>query len=290
MGNTTVVGVDLGGTKVTVGTVVGSTVGRVHSGPISAEEAEEVVLSEVIGAIAEVFDDSVQGIGCGVPSVVDVESGVVYDVENIPSWREVPLKAALEDRFGVPAYVNNDANAYAVGEHVFGKGRGFRHMIGMTLGTGLGVGVIVDGKLYAGADCGAGELGVMPYRGLTLEAYASGQFFPRECGVAGEVAYQRARAGDAEAQMWFERYGSELGEAINIVAYAFDPEAVILGGSISVAFDLFEGGMRERLGTFAYPHVMERLVIKASELDNAAVLGAAALFYDATARPSTGPA
>jgi glucokinase len=212
----------------------------------------------------------------------------VYDVENIPSWREVPLRAALEQRFGVPSYVNNDANAYVVGEHVFGKGRGFRHVVGMTLGTGLGVGVITNGTLYAGANCGAGELGVMPYKELTVEAYAAGQFFPRECGVSGEVAHRRARAGDPEALGWFESYGGELGDAIMIVLYAFDPEAVILGGSISVAFDLFERGMRERLRSFAYPHVVERLVIEPSELENAAVLGAAALFYDATGHQTRG--
>jgi glucokinase len=282
MAETTVLGVDLGGTSVTVGAVAGGSVRRVASRRISARAAEEVVLAEVVDTIAELFDDAVQGIGCGVPSVVDVSSGVVYDVENIPSWREVPLKAELERRFGVPVYVNNDANAYVVGELVFGKGRGFRHLVGMTLGTGLGVGVITNGALYAGANCGAGELGVMPYKGHTVEAYAAGQFFPRECGVTGEVAYQRARQGDADALAWFEAYGAELGDAITIVLYAFDPEAIILGGSISAAFDLFEQGMRQRLRTFAYPHVVERIVIEPSELDNAAVLGAAALFFEAT--------
>ncbi len=282
MADATVLGVDLGGTSVTVGAVVGESVQRVSTRRISAQAAEEVVLAEVIDTIAELFDDSVQGIGCGVPSVVDVDTGVVYDVENIPSWREVPLRAALEQRFGVPSYVNNDANAYVVGEHVFGRGRGFRHVVGMTLGTGLGVGVITNGTLYAGANCGAGELGVMPYKEHTVEAYAAGQFFPRECGVSGDVAYQRARAGDPGALGWFEAYGGELGDAIMIVLYAFDPEAIILGGSISVAFDLFERGMRERLRSFAYPHVVQRLVIEPSELENAAVLGAAALFYEAT--------
>ncbi len=282
MSDGTVLGVDLGGTTVTVGAVVGESLQRVTSRRISARAAEEVVLAEVVDAIAELFDESVRGIGCGVPSVVDVETGVVYDVENIPSWREVPLKAALEQRFGVPSYVNNDANAYVVGEFIFGKGRGFRHLVGITLGTGLGVGVITNGTLYAGANCGAGEIGVMPFKEHTVEAYAAGQFFPRECGVTGEVAYRRARDGDPEALGWFESFGAEVGDAIMIVLYAFDPEAIILGGSIARAFDLFERGMRERLQSFAYPHVVERLVIEPSELENAAVLGAAALFYDAT--------
>ena len=278
----TVLGVDLGGTTVTVGAVVGGSVERVVSRRISAQSAEEVVLAEVVDAIAGLFDDSVVGIGCGVPSVVDVDTGVVYDVENIPSWREVPLRALLEQRFGVPCYVNNDANAYVVGEYIFGKGRGFRHVVGITLGTGLGVGVITNGSLYAGANCGAGEIGVMPHRDATVEAYAAGQYFPRECGVTGEVAYRRARDGDPEALAWFESYGAEVGDAIMIVLYAFDPEAIILGGSISRAFDLFESGMRRSLRSFAYPHVVERLIVEPSELENAAVLGSAALFFEPT--------
>jgi glucokinase len=284
MSETTVIGVDLGGTKVTVGAVSGGTVRHVSGRRISAHRAQDVVMAEVIEAIEEEFDDTVVGIGCGVPSVVDVETGVVVDVENIPSWRRVPLKAVLEDRFEVPTYVNNDANAFAVGEHVFGKGQAFQDMVGLTLGTGLGAGVIIDGRLYCGKNCGAGEIGMIPHKRHNVEAYCSGRFFKRECGMAGEVAYRRALEGDAVALRCFERFGHQMGDAVMIVTYAFDPEAVIMGGSISVAFDLFEGGMRERLRSFAYGHVIEGLVIESSELENAALLGAAALYVDATSR------
>ena len=248
---------------------------------VPSEEAAEVVLALIVDTIIEVFDSSVVGIGCGVPSVVDVAEGIVFDVENIPSWKEVHLKTALEDRFGVPAAVNNDANAFAVGEHIFGKGRGFRNLVGMTLGTGLGTGVIIDGRLYSGANCGAGEIGMMAHKGLTLEDYCSGQFFQREGGAAGDEVYRRARAGEAEFLEAFERYGSELSEAVMIALYAYDPQAVIFGGSISAAFDLFETGLGRGLERFAYPHVIERLVMAPSTLENAAVLGAAALFIDA---------
>jgi glucokinase len=282
----TIIGVDLGGTKVKVGVVVGGAVSRVVSRPVSAGAAEQVVLDETIAAIAELFDDRVVGIGCGVPSVIDVETGTVFEVENIPSWKRVPLKAVLEGRFDVPTYVNNDANAFAVGEHVFGKGRAFRDMVGMTLGTGLGTGVIIGGRLYSGGNCCAGEIGAMPHKGLTVEDYCAGRFFLREGGIAGDLAYERALAGDAAAIRLFERYGRELAEAVMIVAYAYDPQAVIFGGSIAAAFDLFQASMREGLAGFAYPHVIERLVIERSELADAAVLGAAALYVDAMARRS----
>ncbi|MCJ7755097.1 MAG: ROK family protein [Thermoanaerobaculales bacterium] len=277
----TIIGVDLGGTKVSVGAVAGGEVHRVVRREVPAEEAAEVVLDAIADTIAEVFDSSVVGIGCGVPSVVDVERGVVFDVENIPSWKEVHLKAALEDRFGVPVSVNNDANAFVVGEYVFGKGRGFHNVVGMTLGTGLGTGVIVAGRLYSGANCGVGEIGMMAHKGLRLEEYCSGPFFVREYGVGGDVLFARASAGDPEALGAFNRYGLELSEAVMIALYAYDPDALVFGGSISAAFDFFEAGLRKGLDRFSYPRVIEGLVIDRSELENAAIFGAAALYVDA---------
>lgn len=284
MSEGTIIGVDLGGTKVKVGVVAGGVVARALSRPISGGAAERVVLDEIVAAIAELADDQVVGIGCGVPSVVDVASGTVFEVENIPSWKRVPLKAVLEAHFGVPTYVNNDANAFTVGEHCFGKGRAFRDMVGMTLGTGLGTGVIIDGHLHSGRNCCAGEIGAMPHKGMTVEDFCAGRFFLREGGIGGDVAFERALAGDAAAIRLFERFGRELADAVMIVCYAYDPQAVIFGGSISAAFGLFEAAMRQGLSGFAYPHVIERLVIERSELADAAVLGAAALYLDAIAR------
>lgn len=276
-----ILGIDLGGTRVRVGKVRAGELERSAASPISSRERAEVVAGEVYRTIDGVFDDEVAGIGCGVPSVVDLERGVVYNVENIPAWREVPLKDELESRYGVPAYVNNDANAFAVGELYYGKGRGYHNLVGVTLGTGLGAGVIIDGRLYSGANCGAGEIGAMPYRDGTLEHYCSGAFFQQRAGVAGEVVYRRAQAGDEEARGLFAEFGHELGHAVMTVLYAYDPELIVFGGSISAAFDLFEAAMRERLREFAYPHTIDRLVITRSEIENVAILGAAALYLDA---------
>jgi glucokinase len=271
----TIIGIDLGGTKVSVGAVTNGAVERVVRREVPSQEAADVVLAEIFDAIGEVFDATVMGIGCGVPSVVDVEEGVVYDVENIPSWKVMPLKAALQDRFRVPASVNNDANAFAVGEHVFGAGRDYSDVVALTLGTGMGTGVIVRGRLYSGVNCGVGEIGMIAHKGLTLEDYCSGPFFSREYGAAGDDIYRRARAGDTEAVAAFDRFGAE------IALYAYDPQAVIFGGSISAAFDLFEEGLREGLQRFAYKRVIERLMLAPSTLENSAVLGAAALYVDA---------
>jgi glucokinase len=248
---------------------------------ISGGASQDVVLAEIFAAVDEVFDRDVVGIGCGVPSVVDLEHGIVYTVENIPSWREVPLKAELERRYGVPASVNNDANAFALGELHFGRGRGRRNLVGLTLGTGLGGGVVIDGRLYCGANCAAGEIGAIPYRGHTLEHYCSGVFLQRESGVAGEVVFARAREGDPEALRLFASFGCALGDAVLIVLYAYDPELIVLGGSISRAFPLFEGALRARLQAYAYPHALARLELTCSEIEHVAILGAAALYLDA---------
>lgn len=276
-----ILGIDLGGTRVRVGKVRAGELERSAASPISSRERAEVVAGEVYRTIDGVFDDEVAGIGCGVPSVVDLERGVVYNVENIPAWREMPLKDELESRYGVPAYINNDANAFAVGELYYGKGRGYRNLVGITLGTGLGAGVIIDGRLYSGANCGAGEIGAMPYRDHTIEHYCSGAFFQRVAGAPGEAVFRRALAGDEDARRLFTEFGQELGHAVMTALYAYDPELIVLGGSISAAFALFETSMRERLREFAYPHTLDRLTITRSEIENVAILGAAALYLDA---------
>lgn len=284
MSRNAIVGIDLGGTNVRVGKVSGQELERHHEQRISAHEAEDVVLQEIFHSIDRVFDHDVVGIGCGVPSVVDVERGIVYSVENIPSWRKVHLKHELEKRYRVPAFINNDANAFALGEMHFGKGQGYRDIVGLTIGTGLGAGIIIDGHLYSGSNCGAGEIGSIPHREHTVEYYCSGAFFQRESGLAGDVVFQRAQEGDAEALRLFEAFGFELGHAIMTVLYAYDPELIVLGGTISRAFALFEGGMRKRLRDFAYQHVLERTTIVYSETENVAILGAAALYLDARDR------
>jgi glucokinase len=281
MASGAIVGVDLGGTNVRAGRVHGMEIEDLAARPISAQAAEALILQEIFETVDRVFDHSVVGIGCGVPSLVDVERGVVYSVENIPSWREVPLKEKLEERYGVDAFINNDANAFAVGELHYGKARGHRDVVALTIGTGLGAGIVIDGRLHSGNNCGAGEIGAMPHRGHKVETYCSGEFFQREAGEPGHVIFARAERGEEEALRLFHRFGVELGHAILILLYSYDPELIVLGGSISKAYGLFENGMRERLKGYAYQHALEQLTITVSETENVAVLGAAALYLDA---------
>lgn len=272
-----VIGVDVGGSNVRAGAVRGAELCRHHGRPISSREPEAVILEEVFEAIDRVHSRDVRGIGCGVPSIVDIEHGIVHKVENIPSWREVPLKAILERRYGVPVFVNNDANCFALGELYFGKGSRYRNLVGVTIGTGLGVGLILDGRLYSGANCGAGEIGSLPFREHTLEYYCSGRRLVREHGVAGEVLSQSAREGDPGALAAFAALGADLGLAVIVLLYAYDPEIIVFGGSVSAAMPFWLPALRRELAKFKQPHVVERLVIERSERPEIAVLGAAAL-------------
>lgn len=282
MSDKTVIGIDLGGTNVRAGRVRGDRLAEHAGRPISANGTEDEVMNEVMEIIDRVWRDETAGIGIGVPSVVDVEKGIVYAVANIPSWKEVHLKDRLEKKYGVPVYVNNDANCFALGESYFGKARGFRNMVGLIVGTGLGAGVIIERRLYNGSNCGAGEFGHIPYKDHDLEYYCSGQRFPREFGVEGKVLFERARAGDEEALGIFRMFGEDLGQAIKSILYAVDPEVIVFGGSVSRAFPFFEGGMRKTLESFNYQHALERLVMARTEDPHIAILGAAALYFDSS--------
>jgi len=275
-----IVGVDLGGTHVRAGRVRDAKIELSVARPISNAASTRVVLDEVFSAIDAVLDGGVSGIGFCVPSVVDVDTGVVHSVTNIPSWREVPLKEELERRYGVRSFINNDANAFAVGELHFGKGRGCRNLVGIVIGTGLGAGIVINGRLYSGTNCGAGEIGNIAYRGSTLERWCSGTFLRQASGMDGEAVSDRARAGDRSAQQLLASMGTALGDAILIVLYAYDPEMVILGGSVSRAYPLFEQAMRERLQSYAFTHALRRLQIVRTETDDIALLGAAAIYLN----------
>jgi glucokinase len=273
----TVIGVDLGGTNVRAGLVVDGAILQQATRQISSDASEDVVLEEIAETIQEVITAETTAVGIGVPSVVNVEAGVVYNVENIPSWQEVHLKRFLEDRFPVTVCVNNDVNCFVLGEHSFGQGRNHESIVGLALGTGLGGGIIIDNQLYAGASCGAGEFGMVPYRDHILEYYCSGEFFEKVHQTDGASVLSKAQQEDPAALAIFDEFGKHLGNAIILVLHTVDPELIILGGSVSNAFEFFEAAMRRQLQTFAFPKTIESLKIVRSTLPNVAVLGAASL-------------
>lgn len=272
-----VIGVDLGGTKVQTARVKNGEVAGTYKQLISSQGSEEQVIQEIISAIQVVMTSSVQAIGIGVPSVVDIEKGIVYDVQNIPAWQEVHLKDILEKQFGIPVFMNNDANCFALGEYQFGKGQGASNMIGLIIGTGMAAGIIIDGKLYNGRHAGAGEFGMIPYLDQYLEYYASGQFFSNVHQTTGLTVAKLAQQGDQHALKLFQNYGQHLANGIKAILYTLDPDIIVLGGSVSQSYPYFKEVLWQELQTFAYRPIIEDLTIEVSDHPMIPVLGAAGL-------------
>ncbi|MCA8829576.1 ROK family protein [Hymenobacter pini] len=273
------IGIDIGGTKIHIGVVQNGVVMQEKRFETAATAPQEYILAELASHLKEVIDAEVAGIGIGTPGLVDEANGIIYNVQNIPSWQQVPLKQFLAGRFGKPVYITNDANAFAVGEKMYGQGRPFAHLVGLVLGTGVGAGLILNHDVHAGVLSSAGEFGCLPYRDKTFEEYCSGKFFTQQTGRSGAEWHALAQQGDAEALAVLTEYGRHLGHLIKSILCTVAPQAVFLGGSVSKCFEYFWGGLQETLREFPFSKVVEQLVVAPSTLNNAAVLGAAALCH-----------
>ena len=212
--NSSIIGIDLGGTNVRVGLVKDGAILKSNAVAIKSKGTEQEVIDQILELIDLTIDQDVAGIGIGVPSVVDVEKGIVYDTQNIPSWKEVHLKSIFEKKYNIPVYLNNDANCFVLGEKYFGKAKSNHSVVGLIVGTGLGAGIIINNKLYSGPNCGAGEFGMIPYKDQIFEYYCCGQYFPNVHGVSGDVVAQKAAAGDPEALDIFDQFGRHFGNAV----------------------------------------------------------------------------
>lgn len=272
-----IIGVDLGGTNIRAGLVEAGVVTSINQALLTEKDTLVKTIAQLISVIAPLIQPGVKGIGIGVPSVVDIENGIVFNVVNIPSWEKVELKKILETEFNIPVSINNDVNCFALGEHRFGQAKSFSSFVALALGTGLGAGIIINNTLYSGNNCGAGEIGSLPYLDKNFEFYTSSSFFESIHSTTAMKAHDLAVKGEKEAiQMW-DDYGFHLGNVMKAVAYTYDPEAVILGGSISKAYAFFEDSMKKTLNDFQFPETIKRLKIVRSKVDNIALLGAAAL-------------
>jgi len=276
-----VIGISLGGKTLMAGKVKNGRIEKSITRKINNKAPEDEILAEVLRIINEVKDDEVAGLGIGVPGLVDVEKGVVYRVQNIPSWREVHIKEILEDHFGLKVYVNNDANCFAIGEMYFGETAGYENSVGLIIGAGVGAGIIFKGHLYSGTNCGAGEFGDIPYRDETYEFYLNDAYFEYKYNIAAGTFIHRAQKKDKIARAIFELYGSDLGNLIKTILFTIDPEIVVIGGPLLKAFPYFEKSMWEKVRTFPYKQAIGKLKIVASKQENIAILGAAALYFDA---------
>ena len=275
--NYPLIGMDIGGTNARVGLVENGQVTRLEAVAIKAQDSVAVVLAQIFELIERINNPAVNGIGIAFPSIMDVEKGIVFDVNNIPAWKEVHLKDILEKRYNLPVRLNNDANWFALGEKYFCQGKSYSNLVGLIVGTGLGAGIVIDGKIYSGANGGAGEFGMVPYLDKYLEYYYSGQFFDNHGNKSGDRLASAATAGDKDALAIFKVFGHHFGQAIKIIQYTIDPEIIILGGSVRKAFPFFKDSMWKALENFAFISSLKNIRIAISEDDYIAILGAAAL-------------
>lgn len=273
-----VIGVDLGGTNIRVGLVDNGSILQIHELKLTGKHSLESTLQQLIDGISTFADYNFDGIGMGVPSIVDSKNGIVYDVVNIPSWKKVALKEILEHKFSKPVYVNNDVNCLALGEQLFGQASAYSSFVTVAIGTGVGTGIVIDRKLYEGVNCGSGEIGYIPYLDKNLEFYASGSFFETYSTTA-HAAYLAALNNDASALEMWASYGHHMGQVMKVILYTYAPEAIIIGGGLSNAFHFFEADLRRSMHDFIYPGLLEQVRIFPSTIKNIAVLGAAALVY-----------
>jgi glucokinase len=306
-----VIGVDLGGTNLRTAIVASD--GEVldkHKEATKAVDGWMKVVARLVDNIKRQLEIGAQkgakvvAVGVGAPGVILVDKGIVVKSPNFPDWNNLPLKTELEKALSIPVFIENDANAAALGEKWRGAGRDIKSMIHLTLGTGVGGGIILDNKIWHGADGMAGEIGHMTLipdgRQCTcgntgcLEMYASArgivQSFREELErqklsaagdlkeVTSEKVYQAAREGDAVARRVMKDMGRMLGIGIASLINIFNPERVVIGGGVKDAWPLFIGATHEEIMKRAFQVPAERTEIVPSSLgDDAGMVGAAAV-------------
>ena len=309
-----VVGVDIGGTK-TLSAVVDAQ-GRVlarhridtpQRGPADFVQVLARELSTLLG-LAGLQKEDLLGLGVGAPGPLAPETGVVFEPPNLAGWRDVPLATMLFDATGVPTFVENDANAAALGEAWVGAGVGVRDQIYITVSTGIGGGLIFNGDLYHGVSGTAGEIGHMTVepdgpvctcgRRGHLEGLASGHAIARmaeEAVRAGRqtrlaalpsgaldaaVVAQAALDGDAVAREIYERAGHYIGIAVASLVNVLNPAMVVFGGGVSKVGDLLFDTVRRVVRERAFERPAEAAKIVPAALgDDVGVIGAAAVVY-----------
>jgi glucokinase len=314
MSNRRVIAVDLGGTKMLAGVVDSDGVVVRRTVRPTNVSGEEELLEEVEGAVAELADDGAEAIGVGIPSTIDQRAGRAVSSVNIP-LTDVDLGARLRERFGLPAAIENDANAAALAEHRYGAGRGSNHMVMLTLGTGIGGGLILDGRLYRGAVGAAAELGHTtidldgpPCQGLCpgrghLEALASGtatDALARETAatrpdgdlgraaaagreVDARLVVELAAEGPGDARELIEIVGFHLGVGIASFATIFNPEVVVLGGGFARAGDLLFDPARRVVAERTLPPARDVRIVPALLGAEAGLIGAGLVGFEALA-------
>jgi len=309
-------GLDIGGTKCAV------SVGEVYEGDIKIVAKKrfdtphglprEEIIARLCDMVAELFDPSVEAIGVSCGGPLDSEVGLILSPPNLPGWDGIPITKALSERFGVPAAIQNDANACAMAEHRYGVGKGTKNMVFLTFGTGMGAGLILNGKIYTGANDMAGEVGhirMAPYgpvgygKSGSFEGFCSGGGIaqlgrmvaleriqrgepPKFCPdieslskITAKTIAEAADAGDEAAAEVYRICGEMLGRGLAVLVDILNPELIVIGSIFARSGHLLREAMERELRREALPRSLEacRIVPAAlgEEIGDYAALAAA---------------
>lgn len=307
MSESQVIGIDFGGTSVKLAVLEGeellTSVHRIRTQEYHGPESLIDKIVEVISEVRKEFPD-VAAVGVGVPGAVDYQRGITYNLTNVEGWSDVALREILAGKTGLPCVVDNDANCMAFAEWKYGAAQGTESAVCVTLGTGVGGGLILNGQVYRGATYAAGEIGQMSvdYRGVAgpygnsgaLERYignkqitdlaeemyrAAGRDIPDP--HTPEVIAKLAGAGDKTAIEVWEKVADYLANCLMSIVYLLNPEIIVIGGGVSEAGDLLFGPLLKNLEDSLTDECFDHLNIVPAKFGNTAgMIGCAALAAD----------
>lgn len=318
-----VAGVDLGGTQLRVAVLRGQEILARISEPTGADATPDRIIPRIYSAIQQVLEEAnielnqLVGFGIGVAGPLDSQSGIVFASPNLPGWDNVPLQTIFEKRYGLPVRIENDANVAGLGEYMFGAGQGCTDMVYLTISTGIGGGIIVNGQLLTGTKGTAGELGHMTVdrRGERcncgnigcLESIASGTAIARramdatingadfftdeerklnyhsayECQIDAKIVVQAAKRGVPEALAIMKDASEALGIGLVNIIHIFNPDRIVLGGGLTqIENSLFLEPAQEIVRTRAMSAPRNAAKVELADLGgDVGLIGAGALIY-----------
>lgn len=292
MKDSVIIGVDLGGTKIMTGAI--NAKGRVLSIPVKVPTEgyleKELILGKIIDSIEKVMLDlnitsaNIKGIGIGSTGPLDLQKGLILECPQLPTMHFFPLRDKVHTYFGVPVFLNNDANCMIYGEAIFGAGKRRKSVIGFTLGTGIGCALIINNRIWEGATGTAAEIWASPYQSGTIEDVISGTGVSKIYqSISGNEkssleVFRLAEMGDPAALQTWREFGKHLAVPIAWCINIIDPEIVILGGSIAAAYEYFYESMEINLREKLCPVPAAKTKVVLAELgDHAGFIGAACL-------------
>jgi len=283
----TIIGVDLGGTNIKTALVTqNGKIIKKYETKTEAKKGTKTVINNIINAIKEVKIKNVAGIGIGSPGPLDYKTGTILNPVNLP-FKNTPLKNILAKKLKLPVYLDNDANCFTLAEAIFGHGKPYESVVGLTLGTGVGSGIVLNKKIYHGKN-NAAEFGhsTINYDGKKsrcgnhgcIETHISAR------GISaihkkGDplLIYKQALNGNKKAIKTYEKMGYYLGIGLTNIIYALDPDIIVIGGKVSNSWKYFSKSMNK---TIKERYFSKPSKIVNSNLKEAGILGAAALVLE----------